>query len=102
MSVSRSHRLQRETRWAVPRGQLDGCHRRRVWESFDTAGRCGRWGGLIAAGATLRAHPEPTTITGFSAPPALEVRQERRGIGIVQRTHDPADDEFAALQKASA
>jgi hypothetical protein len=38
-------------------------HRRRVWEAYEnTTGRTGRWGALVAVGATIRA---PLSLDGF-------------------------------------
>jgi hypothetical protein len=72
-------------------------HRRRVWEAWrTTSGRTGRWGALLAIGATLRAadldHLEP-----YRLPRPMEVKQIPHGIGIRQVSVDPEDDELVAV-----
>ena len=81
---------------------LAGCHRRRVWESLNAAGRTSRWGALVACGAKLRAHPEPAAIMAYDPAPPMETRQVRSAdnIGIRQETYDPCDQELASAVSA--
>ncbi|MDZ4178566.1 MAG: hypothetical protein U1E29_04955 [Coriobacteriia bacterium] len=66
-------------------------HRRRVWEAWQTKDAGGRWGGLLALGVKLRAHPDPSNFEIYERPIPIEVHQERGGIGIRQYRVDPED-----------
>jgi len=80
-------------------------HRRRLWEAFDSTGRCGRWPALHRLGATIRALPDPGTLEPYRRPLPLEVRQERvKGpyVGIRQVTVDPCDAEHISVISSSA
>jgi hypothetical protein len=68
-------------------------HRRRVFEAWESRGRCGRWAALLALGVTLRA----ADLDGFAPyadPKPLEVRQQRSGMGVRQVTVDPEDQDY--------
>jgi len=79
-------------------------HRRRLWEAFDSTGRCGRWPALLKL-ATIRALPDPGSLEPYRRPLPLEVRQERvKGpyVGIRQVTVDPCDAEHISVIASSA
>jgi len=68
------------------------CHRRRVWECWQTEGtRTGRWGALLALGATIRA-AGLEGLEPYARPRPMEIRQVRHGIGIRQVSYDPEDE----------
>jgi hypothetical protein len=70
-------------------------HRRRVWEAWQAKGAGGRWGKLLALGARLRAHPEPSDFEVYERPIPTVVHQEvsRAGSisGVKQWREDPED-----------
>lgn len=69
-------------------------HVRRVWEAWQhPTSRLGRWGSLLATGATLRA----ATLEDFHPqrePRDMEIVTERVGVGIRQFQVDPEDADF--------
>lgn len=75
----------------------DGIHRRRMWEAWQSTGRCGRWTALVALGAQIQAHP----LDGFEhyrEPRPLIYRQQQvpgapRG-DIENVVLDPEDEDF--------
>lgn len=70
----------------------DGLHVRRVWEAWATTeGRTGKWGALVALGATIEA-PELDDLSNYREPMPMEIVQEHSGIGVRQVQHDPEDD----------
>ena len=70
----------------------DGLHVRRVWEAWaNTDGRTGKWGALVALGATIEA-PELDDLSNYREPMPMEIVQEHSGIGVRQVQHDPEDD----------
>ncbi|WP_455834799.1 hypothetical protein [Pseudarthrobacter siccitolerans] len=69
-------------------------HRRRVWEAWAATGRGGRWAALLKLGATIHA-PALEDIKPYRTPAPMEIKQTHNGQGIVQRPHDPEDDEYA-------
>ena len=75
--------------------------RRRVWEAWltkDGDGRTGRWGALVALGATIRALPDLKTHQPYPEPRPMEYRDEtvvdQHGHATLIRRvpHDPEDD----------
>ena len=72
-------------------------HRRRVFEAWESKGRCGRWAGLLALGVTLRA----ATLEGFTPyadPAPITIRQVpvAMGAGVHGTRQVPVDPEDAA------
>lgn len=68
-----------------------GLHRRRVWEAWGTtSGRAGRWRELWKLGATLEA-PTLEDAKSYREPKPMEIRAERKNLGIVQFEYDPED-----------
>ena len=78
-----------------------GCHRRRVWEAWETTtGRTTRWGALLALVATLRAAPlEPRPPAARPRP--MRIKQIATGMGVRQIMVDPEDDELEAAVAAT-
>ena len=71
-----------------------GCHRRRIWEAFDTStGRTQRWGALLGIGAVLRA-ADLDGLQPYPRPRPMEVKQIPTGLGVRQIMVDPEDDEL--------
>lgn len=70
-----------------------GLHRRRAWEAFDhKGGRTGRWGALLAAGATIRACRPVTALVPYRQAAPIEERWERTDRGQHRRyVIDPED-----------
>lgn len=75
-------------------------HRRRIWEAWQTVGgRTGRWGALVAVGATIRALSNLDTYAPYRRPRPLIHRQEQvlgapRGT-VRSVTIDPEDNNTA-------
>ena len=67
-------------------------HRRRVWEAWNSNGRCGKWSALIALGVDLRA-ANLDEHTPYREPRPLEVQHIRGNIGVRSVTIDPEDDD---------
>lgn len=73
-------------------------HRRRIWEAWSAVGRptrTGRWGALVAVGATIRALPNLDEYAPYRRPRPLVHQQEQipgQPRGTVRMvTHDPED-----------
>ena len=78
----------------------EGCQRRNLWGAWLLyTGRTRRWGAVLAAGATIRAH-RGDELTRYREPRPLEYRQEQilgRPRGIVRQvTVDPEDEPVPA------
>ncbi len=73
----------------------DGCHRRVVWEAFNSTGRAGRWSAIAAAGIPIRCHRDPASIAPYRLAKPFEQRAETRN--GEHRTYwvDPEDDDYA-------
>lgn len=67
-------------------------HRRRVWEAWNSNGRCGKWSALIALDVDLRA-ADLTEHRPYREPRPLEVQHIRGNIGVRSVTIDPEDDD---------
>ena len=67
-------------------------HRRRVWEAWNSNGRCGKWSALIALDVDLRA-ADLDEHTPYREPRPLEVQHIRGNIGVRSVTIDPEDDD---------
>ena len=67
-------------------------HRRRVYEAWDSNGRCGKWSALIALGVDLRA-ADLDEHRPYREPRPLEVQHIRGNIGVRSVTIDPEDDD---------
>ena len=67
-------------------------HRRRVYEAWDSNGRCGRWSALVALNVDLRA-ADLDEHTPYREPRPLEVQHIRGNIGVRSVTIDPEDDD---------
>ncbi len=75
----------------------DGLHRRRVWEAWESTGRCGRWTALVSLGAHIEAH----SLDGFEPyrepRPLIHRQQQVPGapLGNVENlVLDPEDDDY--------
>ena len=75
-------------------------HRRRVFEAWESRGRCGKWAGLLALGVTLRA-ADLAAFEPYRSPRPLEVRQVRAGMGVRQFTVDPEDQDYQPVSPDS-
>lgn len=71
----------------------NGAHRRRVFEAFNSNGRCGKWSALIALGCDLDAKGLDA-LTTYREPRPMETRQEHTGIGVRQYQADPEDEDY--------
>ena len=67
-------------------------HRRRVYEAWNSNGRCGRWSALVALNVDLRA-ADLDEHTPYREPRPLEVQHIRGNIGVRSVTIDPEDDD---------
>ena len=67
-------------------------HRRRVWEAWNSNGRCGKWSALIALDVDLRA-ADLAEHRPYREPRPLEVQHIRGNIGVRSVTIDPEDDD---------
>ena len=67
-------------------------HRRRVYEAWNSNGRCGKWSALIALDVDLRA-ADLDEHTPYREPRPLEVQHIRGTIGVRSVTIDPEDDD---------
>ena len=67
-------------------------HRRRVWEAWNSNGRCGKWSALLALNVDLRA-ADLDEHTPYREPRPLEVQHIRGNIGVRSVTIDPEDDD---------
>ena len=70
-------------------------HRRRVYEAWNSNGRCGRWSALIALDVDLRA-ADLDEHRPYREPRPLEVQHIRGNIGVRSVTIDPEDDDPTA------
>ena len=70
-------------------------HRRRVWEAWNSNGRCGKWSALIALSVDLRA-ANLDEHTPYREPRPLETQHIRGAIGVRSVTIDPEDDDPTA------
>ena len=67
-------------------------HRRRVYEAWNSNGRCGKWSALIALDVDLRA-ANLDEHRPYREPRPLEVQHIRGAIGVRSVTIDPEDDD---------
>ena len=67
-------------------------HRRRVYEAWNSNGRCGRWSALVALNVDLRA-ADLDEHRPYREPRPLEVQHIRGNIGVRSVTIDPEDDD---------
>ncbi|MGP5252670.1 hypothetical protein ACTXM8_10375 [Brachybacterium alimentarium] len=67
----------------------DDVTRREAWDAWDSTGRCGRWGALIAAGVTITA-PDLDDFTPYRKAKPLQ-RYYDKTTGKLTRTIDPED-----------
>ena len=72
-------------------------HRRRLWEAWESRGRVGRWGALLALGCTIRA-ADLGTFAFYRRPKPMETRTQRVGPGYRQYKVDPEDADFKPLE----
>jgi hypothetical protein len=109
-----------------------GCHRRTIWlgwhqlrqtrepsavwtlASMTSAeepvnARCGRWSGLLAAGATLRAHRNPAELELYAPPPPFQTQQVTPPGGTadnprkpIRQRFDPCDLEYEQARPRGA
>ncbi|WP_373199842.1 hypothetical protein [Mycobacterium marinum] len=67
-------------------------HRRRVWESWGAAGRCGRWSALHKLGASIRACSKPERLQPYELPKPYLVKVVPGKYGGEDRQYvDPHD-----------
>ena len=69
---------------------VDGLHRRRVWEAYAEG-----WTALLELGATIRA-PRPDEYTDYREPAPIVMALERGGIGWRNIEVDPEDADYVA------
>ncbi|MEE1617310.1 hypothetical protein [Brachybacterium sp. J153] len=67
-------------------------HRRRVWEAWNSNGRCGKWSALLALDVDLRA-ADLDEHRPYREPRPLEVQHIRGNFGVRSVTVDPEDDD---------
>ena len=67
-------------------------HRRRVYEAWNSNGRCGKWSALVALGVDLRA-ANLDEHRPYREPRPLEIQHIRGNIGVRSVTIDPEDDD---------
>lgn len=67
-------------------------HRRRVYEAWNSSGRCGKWSALVALNVDLRA-ADLDEHRPYREPRPLEVQHIRGNIGVRSVTIDPEDDD---------
>lgn len=70
-------------------------HRRRVYEAWNSNGRCGKWSALVALGVDLRA-ADLAEHRPYREPRPLEVQHIRGNIGVRSVQIDPEDDDPTA------
>ena len=70
-------------------------HRRRVYEAWNSNGRCGRWSALVALNVDLRA-ADLDEHRPYREPRPLEVQHIRGNIGVRSVQIDPEDDDPTA------
>jgi len=81
----------------------EGCNRRTLWSAWQVdTGRTRRWGAVLAAGATIRAH-RGDTLTPYREPKPLQYRQEQilgqpRGF-VRQVTVDPEAEKIPPAEE---
>lgn len=80
----------------------DGCHRRVVWEAFNSTGRAGRWSAVVAADIPIRCHRDPAAIEPYRLCKPFEERSSTRN--GEHRTYwvDPEDDGYQAPEQPFA
>jgi hypothetical protein len=85
---------------ALALADSEGCNRRTLWSAWQVdTGRTRRWGAVLAAGATIRAH-RGDTLTPYREPKPLQYKQEQipgqpRGF-VRQVTVDPEAKQLPA------
>jgi hypothetical protein len=75
----------------------EGVNRRSAWTAWQstTGRRCGRWSGLLAAGARIRS-ASPENYQAYAKPPPIEEKWTQTARGQWQRSlHDPEEDAVA-------
>jgi len=73
--------------------QVDGLHRRRVWEAYDDG-----WTALLELGATIHA-PELHDYADYREPRPIESRQKRGELGFITVQIDPEDEDHTAARR---
>jgi len=75
---------------------VTGQHRRHIWAAVNSTGRAGRWGTIVALGATIRAHRDPASVEPYRQPRPFETRTQTTAGETRVYQVDPEDHDYQA------